>query len=183
MDWLRFYKRVTQQPYALPTCTDIVCFQTLLHRTHKSQTAVQTFSVTEQLYISENVCLYLFYCIILLAINQFLLQAGKKAFHAWIIVWTSGSAHWRFAVNILSDRIADWSSFSLRFILTMQSILHIIKARMLRRWIYALSFNNNDGGIRTSKTVNGTEHVYHLSGRQIEAEEWGNNLLVYLYDA
>ena len=54
---------------------------------------------------------------------------------------------------------------------------------MLRRWIYALSFNNNDGGIRTSKTVNGTEHVYHLSGRQIEAEEWGNNLLVYLYDA
>ena len=26
--WLLFYKRVTRQPYALPTCTDIVCFQT-----------------------------------------------------------------------------------------------------------------------------------------------------------
>ena len=54
---------------------------------------------------------------------------------------------------------------------------------MIRRWIYTLSFNYNDGGIRTSKTVNGFEHVYHLSGRQIETEEWGNNLLVYLYDA
>ncbi len=48
---------------------------------------------------------------------------------------------------------------------------------------YTLSFDYNDEGIRTSKTVNGTEHVYHLSGKQIEAEEWDGNLLVYLYDA
>ena len=34
------------------------------------------FSVIEQLYISENVCLYLLYCIILLAINQFLAAAA-----------------------------------------------------------------------------------------------------------
>ena len=40
-----------------------------------------------------------------------------------------------------------------------------------------------DGGIRTSKTVNGFEHVYRLSGRKIETEEWDGNLLVYLYDA
>ena len=37
---------------------------------------------------------------------------------------------------------------------------------------YSLSFDYNDEGIRTSKTVNGMEHVYHLSGKQIEAEEW-----------
>ena len=33
---------------------------------------MQTFSVVKQLDISENVCLYLFYYIILLALNQFL---------------------------------------------------------------------------------------------------------------
>jgi len=46
-----------------------------------------------------------------------------------------------------------------------------------------LSFNYNDEGIRTSKTVNGVVHTYHLSGADIIAEEWGNNLIVYLYDA
>ena len=46
-----------------------------------------------------------------------------------------------------------------------------------------LSFNYNDEGIRTSKTVNGVVHTYHLSGSDIIAEEWGNNLIVYLYDA
>lgn len=46
-----------------------------------------------------------------------------------------------------------------------------------------LSFNYNDEGIRTSKTVNGVVHTYRLSGSDIIAEEWGNNLIVYLYDA
>ena len=45
------------------------------------------------------------------------------------------------------------------------------------------AYTYNDEGIRTSKTVNGVTHTYHLSGSQIVAEEWGNNLLVYLYDA
>ena len=48
---------------------------------------------------------------------------------------------------------------------------------------YTLSFEYNDEGIRTSKTVNGVEHVYYLNGSQILAEEWGNNLIIYLYDA
>ncbi len=26
MDWLLFYKMVTQQPYALPTCVKLACF-------------------------------------------------------------------------------------------------------------------------------------------------------------
>ena len=45
------------------------------------------------------------------------------------------------------------------------------------------AYTYNDEGIRTSKTINGVTHTYHLSGSQIVAEEWGNNLLVYLYDA
>ena len=48
---------------------------------------------------------------------------------------------------------------------------------------YVLSYDYNDEGIRTSKTVNGVEHTYSLSGSQITAEEWGSNLCVYLYDA
>ena len=47
----------------------------------------------------------------------------------------------------------------------------------------SMSFEYNDEGIRISKTVSGTKHIYRLSGTQIQAEEWGNNLLIYLYDA
>ena len=46
-----------------------------------------------------------------------------------------------------------------------------------------MAFEYNDEGIRISKTVSGTKHVYRLSGTQIQTEEWGNNLLIYLYDA
>ena len=44
------------------------------------------------------------------------------------------------------------------------------------------SFTCNEDGIRTSKTVNGVEHIYYINGTQILAEEWGTNLLVYVYD-
>ena len=46
-----------------------------------------------------------------------------------------------------------------------------------------MSFTYDDNGIRTSKTVNGVKHTYHLNGSQIVAEEWGNKLIIYLYDA
>lgn len=46
-----------------------------------------------------------------------------------------------------------------------------------------LSFTYNHDGIRTSKTVNGVLHNYTVSGSQILTEEWGSNLVVYLYDA
>ena len=36
----------------------------------------------------------------------------------------------------------------------------------------SLSFEYNDDGIRTSKTVNGVGHVYYLNGSQILAESW-----------
>ena len=48
---------------------------------------------------------------------------------------------------------------------------------------YTLAFEYNSEGIRTSKTVNGVEHIYHLNGSQIISEEWGNHLLLYIYDA
>ena len=48
------------------------------------------------------------------------------------------------------------------------------------------SFEYNDSGIRTSKTVNGIEHVYTLNGSQIVTESWVQSgveyVLVYLYD-
>ncbi len=49
------------------------------------------------------------------------------------------------------------------------------------------TYTYNAEGIRTSKTVNGVEHIYHLSGTRILDEEWidGNirHLMVYVYDA
>ena len=44
------------------------------------------------------------------------------------------------------------------------------------------SFNYNDEGIRTSKTVGGVEHTYILDGSRIVSEQWGNYFIVYLYD-
>ena len=48
------------------------------------------------------------------------------------------------------------------------------------------SFEYNDEGVRTSKTVNGIEHVYTLNGSQIVTESWVQNnveyFIVYLYD-
>ena len=46
-----------------------------------------------------------------------------------------------------------------------------------------LSFTYNHDGIRTSKTVNGVVHNYTVSDSLILTEEWGTNLVVYLYDA
>ncbi len=46
-----------------------------------------------------------------------------------------------------------------------------------------MSFTYNDEGIRTSKTVNGVKHTYHLNGSQIISEQWEDKLLVYIYDA
>ena len=49
------------------------------------------------------------------------------------------------------------------------------------------SYTYNADWIRTSKTVNGVEHIYHLSGTRILDEEWVSgstrNLLIYIYDA
>ena len=45
------------------------------------------------------------------------------------------------------------------------------------------AYTYNDEGVRTSKTINSVVHTYHLSGSQIFAEEWGSNIVFYLYDA
>ena len=44
------------------------------------------------------------------------------------------------------------------------------------------TFTYNVDGIRTSKTVNGVEHIYTLNGSQIVSEEWDGYLMVYIYD-
>ena len=48
-----------------------------------------------------------------------------------------------------------------------------------------LTFTYNADGIRTSKTVGGSEHIYHLNGTQIITETWtqGQEVNIYLYDA
>ena len=49
------------------------------------------------------------------------------------------------------------------------------------------TYTYNSDGIRTSKTIDGVEHIYHLAGTQILSEEWTENgvqhLLIYIYDA
>ena len=46
-----------------------------------------------------------------------------------------------------------------------------------------MSFEYNDEGIRTSKTVNGVETTYYVNGGQIIAEKTGTRTIVYIYDA
>ena len=41
----------------------------------------------------------------------------------------------------------------------------------------------NQDEVRVGKIVNGLEHVYYVNGTQILAEEWGDNLLIFIYDA
>ena len=43
-------------------------------------------------------------------------------------------------------------------------------------------FTYNADGIRTSKNSSGTLHTYALNGAQIVSEQWGQRMLVYLYD-
>ena len=45
-----------------------------------------------------------------------------------------------------------------------------------------ITFEYNDEGIRTSKTVNGVTTSYYLNGSQIMAEETNGNITVYLYN-
>ena len=46
----------------------------------------------------------------------------------------------------------------------------------------SLEFTYNRDGIRTSKIVDGVEHIYTLNGSQIVSEEWSNKLIIYFYD-
>ena len=48
---------------------------------------------------------------------------------------------------------------------------------------FTASYTYNDSGYRTSKTIDGVKHTYRLDGSLIIAEEFGNHLYLYLYDA
>ena len=44
------------------------------------------------------------------------------------------------------------------------------------------TYTYNDSGIRTSKTINGVTHTYHLEGTRILSEAYGDKLILYIYD-
>ena len=44
-------------------------------------------------------------------------------------------------------------------------------------------FTYNADGLRRSKTVNGVTHYYYYDGINLVKEEWGDNILVFFYDA
>ena len=46
----------------------------------------------------------------------------------------------------------------------------------------SISYNYNDDGIRTSKTVNGVETTYYLEGTRVIYEQKSNNVIYYSYD-
>lgn len=46
-----------------------------------------------------------------------------------------------------------------------------------------VSFTYDADGMRRSKTVNGVTHYYTYDGIQLVKEEWGNNVMIFLYDA
>ena len=46
-----------------------------------------------------------------------------------------------------------------------------------------ISFTYDADGMRRSKTVNGVTHYYTYDGIQLVKEEWGNNVMIFLYDA
>lgn len=46
-----------------------------------------------------------------------------------------------------------------------------------------ITYKYNEGGIRTSKTVNGTQTYYYLDGSDIIAQKTGNNTYWFEYDA
>ena len=45
------------------------------------------------------------------------------------------------------------------------------------------TFVYNSDGLRTEKTVNDVVHKYYYTGTQLLAEEWGEHLYIFLYDA
>ena len=52
----------------------------------------------------------------------------------------------------------------------------------LTDWDKNYTYTYNDSGIRTSKTINDVTHTYHLDGTRIMSEEYGNKLILYVYD-
>ena len=46
----------------------------------------------------------------------------------------------------------------------------------------SLSFVYKDDGLRTEKTMGSVTHHYYYSDSQLVAEEWNENILLFLYD-
>ena len=87
-------------------------------------------------------------------------------------------------VSITYDTIGNPLTYHNGFTFTWEQGRRLAEAR---KGSIEIFFKYNDEGIRTSKTVNDVEHIYHLAGSTILSEEWTANnvqhILIYLYDA
>ena len=46
----------------------------------------------------------------------------------------------------------------------------------------SITYTYDDTGLRITKTVNGVAHKYHYDGKLLIYEEYGDDMLIYVYD-
>ena len=92
------------------------------------------------------------------------------------------------------DQLTNYNGYSLTYDVMGNPTSYYNGSRMNMSWghsgvLKALTFGSttvgytyNDGGVRTSKTVNGVLHSYSLDGEVIMSESFADKLLIYLYD-
>ena len=92
------------------------------------------------------------------------------------------------------DQLTNYNGYSLTYDVMGNPTSYYNGSRMNMSWghsgvLKALTFGSttvgytyNDGGVRTSKTVNGVLHSYSLDGSVIMSESFADKLLIYLYD-
>ena len=103
-----------------------------------------------------------------------------------LINYTCGSSDWgdqltRYDGQLITyDRVGNPLSYynGTAYTFTWQG--RRLKTAVKGTQSFTFSYNNE--GIRTSKTVNGVEHIYLVDGSTILSEQWGEHLVVYVYD-